>query len=413
MRPTGHVSIREDRSVPGGGHAEVRIAGVQATADRANFHVRRLNYEKNNLGPEGWQGPEAEWTPLAVRQDGTDLVVSVGPDVVDRIEVGMPVEIEFPGLGVSSTAPWPDISPSAYSRAGRSGTPARRTRTGLVAPPPPPPPAEPEPEPAPVLVAEPPPEPPATEDDAGARTGSRGWAIALGALLFLLLAGGGAAYVLVTDDELRQRMAAWLPFLEDAQPGGEEDAVADEDEAVVEEAEPAAAPAPVAVVSEPDPPPVTDEPPEPADAEPAPEPDTAEQDDGLPCLPEPGAWEPCVAQIMSEGRPNEEVFDLAQRYLEAEDPQMAIGLYRELMTRRRLTEAVLEIGKMYDPRYYAPHTSAFSEPNAERAIRYYRQAEAAGDDTAERMLEGLRLWLEGQAENGSAEAQRLLNAQFQ
>ncbi len=410
MRPNGHVSIREDRSVPGGGHAEVRIAGVQATVDRANFHVRRLNYEKNNLGPEGWQGPEAEWTPLAVRQDGTDLVVSVGPDVVDRIEVGMPVEIEFPALGVTATTPWPDISPSAYSRADRSGTPARRTRTGVVAPPPPPPAAE--PEPVPELVAEPAtPEPAVAEDDGDAKSGPRGWAIALGALLFLLLAGGGGAYVLVTDDDLRQRMAAWLPFLEEEQPAAEEEPVTELEEPVVEEAEPAvaAAPVPAAIVPEPDPPSVADDPPEPAEAEP----EAAEGDEGLPCLPEPGAWEPCVAQIMSEGRPNEEIFDLAQRYLEAEDPQMAIGLYRELMTRRRLTEAVLEIGKMYDPRYYAPHTSAFSEPNAERAIRYYRQAEAAGDETAGRMLEGLRLWLEGQAENGNAEARRLLNAQFQ
>lgn len=433
MKATGQVSIREDRSVPGGGHAEIRITGVKAGDARANFYVRRLDYEKNNLGPEGWQGPEAEWTPLSVRQEGYDVVVRIGPDVVDRLEVGTPVEIEFPSLGVKSTAPWPDIAPSAYSRAGRSRTPARRTRTRQ--PPPPPPvvvvPPEPEPEPEPLPPVRPHLVAPADGNGADAdderRSRGRGWAVAFGVLLVLLLAGGAGAYVVLNDDDLRRQVAEWFPFLgletevagdpldEGPTPAADDPAQAgvDDDLGPVEPVEP---PPAVAETPIPGPAPAADDNqegpvPEPPVAGPV-SPPVAALPAGLPCESPPTPWAECVRQIVAEAASDDEIFQIAQAYQDADHPQMAIGLFREL-TRRQLAEAVREIGKMYDPRFYTPESSAFSRPYPDRAISYYRQAEGAGDGEATELLDTLRQWLQQQADQGNAEAQQLLSTQFQ
>ena len=112
MHANPPVNVFEDRSVAGGGHAVIRVAGIASSPDNPPYAIRRLGYDKNNLGYDGWQGPDAWLQPMAtvVHNAGVDL--RVGPEVVDVIDVGTPIEIEIPSLGVRSTLHWPDIAPS-------------------------------------------------------------------------------------------------------------------------------------------------------------------------------------------------------------------------------------------------------------------------------------------------------------
>ena len=124
-RPT-EITIHEDRSEPGGGYAVIRITGINANPGNASYAIRRLGYDRNNLGYEGWQGPDARLDPLAVRYRQGELYLKVGPEVVDTVEVGTPVEIEVPAVGVRATLHWPEIATSVRDRRGPP-----RARTGF------------------------------------------------------------------------------------------------------------------------------------------------------------------------------------------------------------------------------------------------------------------------------------------
>ena len=122
------VTIHEDRSEPGGGFAVIRVTGVAHNPGDAGFSVRRIGYDRSTLGRSGWQGPDARLYPMDVRFHQGSLYLKVGPDVVDRIEVGTPIEIEIPSVGVRATLHWPEIAPSVAEHG-----PSRRTRTGFGA----------------------------------------------------------------------------------------------------------------------------------------------------------------------------------------------------------------------------------------------------------------------------------------
>ena len=66
------------------------------------------------------------------------------------------------------------------------------------------------------------------------------------------------------------------------------------------------------------------------------------------------------------------------------------------------------IGRMYDPVHFSPSRSAFTFANPERAIRYYRDAQDAGDPDAAESLAELRDWLETEAAGGDPTAEGLL-----
>ncbi len=71
-------------------------------------------------------------------------------------------------------------------------------------------------------------------------------------------------------------------------------------------------------------------------------------------------------------------------------------------------DAALVLGTMADPIYYTSITSALSAPNPAQAIKWYKQAIAAGNEDAKRNLANLSRRIKKQAEGGSSEAQRLL-----
>jgi hypothetical protein len=166
------------------GHAVVRLPGAAAAATDPRFLIRREGYEKGVLGPGGWQVGEAHLSPLSADADGEDLVIRLGPQVVDLLEPGT-VLLTVPAAGFDGFAVWPDIAPSytgSTSRLRESPSQPERKKEAQLAPeriveprpePPPKPVPEPEPKPAPSPV------PP-----------RRYWPL-YAALVLLLLAGGG------------------------------------------------------------------------------------------------------------------------------------------------------------------------------------------------------------------------------
>lgn len=129
------------------GNALIRVPGAAAGAADPRFRLTRDGYEDNVLGPAGWQVADTLLTPLASRVDGADLVLSVGPDIVDRVESGV-IVLAVPAAGYDAPLFWPDLP---LSRAGATPPPSD---------PPRPPPVPPDPPPPPVVEPVKPPDPP-------------------------------------------------------------------------------------------------------------------------------------------------------------------------------------------------------------------------------------------------------------
>ena len=342
MRSNDPITVSEDRRVATGGYALVRVRGAAGRGDGIGLIIRRLGFQDNNLGAEGWQGPESPWTPLGIEDDGVDLVLSIGPDIVDRIDVGQPIELDIPHLGVRTQLPWPDIAPSSSSGAIRTGTRVNEPRTGMPAEPPAPP--------APSAASDPPPLRPTVSpvDPPVPRPGRRGWQIAAASLVVLV--AGLATAALVYRCELA------LPLL---YPG---DAACASTDAPTAEA-PADPPAP-----------------QPVD----PVPPVADRTAG-PCPPASDAFA-CARAL--QARPAEERFDVAMAALGDGNLDLAIVFLRRLAT-DGYGPALREIGRLYDPAHHAAETSPFERPNLTIARRYYEGAVAAGDQAAAALLEAL------------------------
>jgi hypothetical protein len=102
------------------GYALVRLPGAAAAAADPRFLIRREGYEKGVLGPGGWQVGEGHLSPLSANVDGEDLIIRLGPQVVDLLEPGT-VLITVPAAAFDGFAVWPDIAPSyTGSRMGDS-----------------------------------------------------------------------------------------------------------------------------------------------------------------------------------------------------------------------------------------------------------------------------------------------------
>lgn len=186
------IRISEDEDETGG-YAFVDL-GRPLRSPLLSF--RRQDTEPRHLGAEGWQ-PEVAWlAPLSMAERDGRAVVRFGPNVVDRIEELIPIEIvaqDGTSFGVVS---WPFIPPAP---AGASI---------LVAPPPAPPtlirggagepggtPAEnlPPPEPEPSAPQDAPADAPSPAEPP-ARKRRRIWPVAALLLLAVALAAGGGVY---------------------------------------------------------------------------------------------------------------------------------------------------------------------------------------------------------------------------
>ncbi len=70
--------------------------------------------------------------------------------------------------------------------------------------------------------------------------------------------------------------------------------------------------------------------------------------------------------------------------------------------------AAAELAAMYDPLHFVNEAGLMDEPDPFQAYKWYRQAQEAGDPLAGERLEALKVWAELAAEEGNAEAERLL-----
>jgi hypothetical protein len=173
------------------GHALVRVPGAAAAAADPRFLIRREGYEKGVLGPGGWQVGEAHLSPLSADVEGDDLVIRLGPQVVDQLEPGT-VLLMMPAAGFDGFAVWPDIAPSYTGSASRlPETPARpeqKNETQL----------RPERIVEPRLEPEPKPEPgPEPEPEPGPVPRPRRWPLFAILALFLFAGGGYGAWRLI------------------------------------------------------------------------------------------------------------------------------------------------------------------------------------------------------------------------
>jgi hypothetical protein len=112
------VRVTEDPLRPMG-HAVITVEGVIRTLETFEFALQRHGFADNNLGPNGWQGPECWLTPEEAWYSGDSLKFVVGADVVYQME-SMPYELILRGQGMEGSAKvtfvWPvelDLEESA------------------------------------------------------------------------------------------------------------------------------------------------------------------------------------------------------------------------------------------------------------------------------------------------------------
>ncbi|AWV14849.1 hypothetical protein A3862_04470 [Methylobacterium sp. XJLW] len=182
------IRITEDED-ESGGYAFIDL-GRPLTSPLLSF--RRQDTEPRHLGAEGWQ-PEVAWlAPLAVTERDGRAVARFGPNVVDRIEELVPIEIVAQDGTSFGVVAWPFIPPAPSGGGILAGLPAAvptLTRDGTGGPAVPVVPL-PEPEPAPPQDAAPA-APPAPEP--AARKSRLLWPL-VALMLFALAAGGVYLY---------------------------------------------------------------------------------------------------------------------------------------------------------------------------------------------------------------------------
>jgi hypothetical protein len=378
-----------------GGHALIRITdGAAKGLPDPRFRLSREGYETGAFGPGGWQVGDALLTPLDARAEGADLVLSVGPAIVDVMESGV-VMLAVPAVGLDEPVFWPEIP---LSRGGQGsarivlplsvnaspsvalGTRPVEVQATAITPPSkaaaittpavPRPAADvrapmvtdgpmPMANPAVVPAYPPfgmPPDRPATV--ARGRGGSLRL-LALGGVLLIALAGGGAWWALHRREPVAVPAAPVPP--------------------------PAPAPTPV-------PPPAPA--PIPA-ASPAPAPVTA---------PPPTAARDCtqgsVAESVACAPDADTLNDVAQRRWHAGQPDQGLVLM-QIAADRGSGAAALRLAQLYDPNGF--HAGGpIARPNPREAAQYYRRAAQAHQDAATAPRQALRQRLQTDADNGDA-----------
>ncbi len=123
------IRITEDED-ESGGYAFIDL-GRPLASPLLSF--RRQDTEPRHLGAEGWQ-PEVAWlAPLAVTERDGRAVARFGPNVVDRIEELVPIEIVAQDGTSFGVVAWPFIPPAPSGGGILAGLPAPApTLTGTV-----------------------------------------------------------------------------------------------------------------------------------------------------------------------------------------------------------------------------------------------------------------------------------------
>jgi hypothetical protein len=330
----------------GGGFALIRIPGEAALAQDPRFRLTRYDGAEH-FGPNGWRSGEATLRPDGAFADGADLVLEVGPDLVDRLEDDVLV-LELVVNGAPKVLVWPGDLPQSPPGSTRSGlVPPRRpvapgnggaTPVEVAEPPRPSPAPEPPPSPPPRLEPLVPPSPPPARP---------GWLLPLLILLVIAAGGGGA----------------WWLWGREEQPA------------------PTPAPAP--------------------QAEPAPQP--------APAPPAADAFNPArasVADAVQRARSPTELAEFAEAMRQAGRHDDWL-LLEERAAEQGHVPSMRALARLFDPVGFTPGP-LFQRPDPRQAARYWRDAHQAGDAEAAAPREALRAWLEERRTSGDVEARLVL-----
>jgi hypothetical protein len=116
------LDVVRDPSRRMGGAALIRLPDAASGASRVTL---RRDEGALCLGPHGWSGAEHAFGPYPIERDGRGAFLRVGPEIVDRMEAYLPVEIALPELGLRETFAWPDeILPTPGAFVGGGVMPA-------------------------------------------------------------------------------------------------------------------------------------------------------------------------------------------------------------------------------------------------------------------------------------------------
>jgi len=371
------IRIEEDPAHPEGGFARITVPGM-AGREVSAVAIGREGYGADSLGPEGWQVASARLVPDAVSASGEDLVLVLGPSVVEHLEAG-PIRLALPEVGLAEVVMWPEIAPlPAAARGGFAGVrpvappkvqpapPQDRTPQPLSGPP-----SGPDPDSTVVTRASPDQTGPPAGTPAGPSPGpttrplldptapasaARRRAPLLLLLLLILLAAAAAA-----GWWFREPLLAML----DRPP----------------------APPPSIEIATPEPGP-------PPQSAPAPEPAPALAGDPTDSM--------TPAEIAALNLPPDRVFAIAEAR-QAQGRHQDALLLLEVAANAPYGPAMSALARLYDPASFIPG-GALSVPNPAKAAQYWRAAEQAGDPAAAPARAALRTRLEAAAAAGDAVA---------
>lgn len=190
------ISVKPDPAHPRGGHAELSVPEDKLLGETAQVAVFD-NYSERFLGESGWQPVKVMFGPYAVRREGGQAHLVIGPEIVNQIEEYANVKLMVGDA--EQDVSWPDDvvpAPGAAKIGGIMGTKAAEVTaaSALSAKMP-----EPEPEPAEVEpIPEPTPAPTVEPVETPAPKGKGG--LIAGLVVVLLLAAALAYWLLATED---------------------------------------------------------------------------------------------------------------------------------------------------------------------------------------------------------------------
>jgi hypothetical protein len=352
------VTVEPDPAYQGG-HALIRVAGAAAFTGAADFRIRREDWDEGVLGPKGWQVADCLLPPDATSVDGNDLLLHLGPSVVQIVESGG-YRFAIPAAGIDTAVYWPDLPLQADDalnmvaepvRAGPRAAAPQRPQIQRLQPEAPPPPPRPGPrvvgpgkasggggpdsDETVLIKPAPPPEPVEPEP--------RKWLpwAALGLVLLLLAGGGYYGY---------QQM---VPPDQPPGPG----------------------PAPQAQGQPPATPPASPPPPG-----------------------EPDLQNMSVADAIRSGAPPAALLREAQRRMQLDSARRSEALLlMQAAADGDFAPAHAALGRLYDPGQ--PHPPEI-QPDPRQAALHYRRAVQGGDTSVAEARAALKSYLDQQSQNG-------------
>jgi hypothetical protein len=119
---TDGITIRaEDDLTREQGNARLIVEGLSGvditniSAQNTQYWIRRSGFTEPNLSAHGWQVAEVALQPIATEVDGDNVVLVVGPNIVEVIEPysTFSFSVQLPGMSdvAETTLLWPDITP--------------------------------------------------------------------------------------------------------------------------------------------------------------------------------------------------------------------------------------------------------------------------------------------------------------